>query len=73
MLQIDLKLSFQIPFHTGTLLSSDKDRNQLKDYQLKLGISDRNLCECNQIETVEHYPLHCEKYFNEREALRTNK
>ena len=46
--------------------------NQLKDYQLKLGISDSNLCDCNQIETVEHYLLHCEKYFNEREALRTH-
>ena len=38
--------------------------NQLKDYQLKLGISDSNLCECYQIETVEHYLLHCENYFN---------
>ena len=46
--------------------------NQLKDYQLKLGISDSNLCECDKIETVEHYLLHCEKYFNEREALRTH-
>ena len=46
--------------------------NRLKDYQLKLGISDSNLCECDQIETVEHYLLHCEKYFNEREALRTH-
>ena len=46
--------------------------NQLKDYQLKLGISDSNLCDCNQIETVEHYLLHCKKYFNEREDLRTH-
>ena len=39
---------------------------------LKLGISNNNLCECNQLETVEHYLLHCERYFNEREALRTH-
>ena len=31
-----------------------------------------NLCKCNQLETVEHYLLHCERYFNEREALRTH-
>ena len=46
--------------------------NQLKDYQLKLGISDSIFCECYQIETTEHYLLHCETYFNEREALRTH-
>ena len=46
--------------------------NQLRDYQFKLGISNNNLCECNQLETVEHYLLHCERYFNEREALRTH-
>ena len=36
-------------------------------------ISDNNLCQCNQIEAVEHYLLHCEMYFNEREALRTKR
>ena len=46
--------------------------NQLKDYQYKLGISDSNLCECGQIETVEHYLLHCEQYFNQRESMRTH-
>ena len=46
--------------------------NQLRDYQFKLGTSNNNLCECNQLETVEHYLLHCERYFNEREALRTH-
>ena len=46
--------------------------NQLMDYQFKLGISNNNLCECYQLETVEHYLLHCERYFNEREALRTH-
>ena len=45
--------------------------NKLKDYQFKLGICESNLCECGQIETVEHYLLHCELYFNERETLRT--
>ena len=45
--------------------------NKLRDYQFKLGVSDSNLCECGQTETVEHYLLHCEKYLNEREALRT--
>ena len=43
--------------------------SQLKDYQLNFGISDSKICECNQIETVKHYLLHCKKYFNEREAL----
>ena len=33
--------------------------NKLRDYQFKLGISDSNLCECGQIETDEHYLLHC--------------
>ena len=46
--------------------------NQLRDYQFKLDISNNNSCECNQLETVEHYLLHCERYFNEREALRTH-
>ena len=46
--------------------------NKLRDYQFKLGISDSNLCECGQIETVEHYLLHCELYFNQRETLRTH-
>ena len=46
--------------------------NKFRDYQFKLGISDSNLCECGQIETVEHYLLQCEQYFNEREALRTH-
>ena len=46
--------------------------NKLKEYQFKTGISDSNLCECGQIESVEHYLLNCELYFNEREALRTH-
>ena len=46
--------------------------NKLKEYQFKIGISDSNLCECGQIESVEHYLLNCELYFSEREALRTH-
>ena len=46
--------------------------NQLRDCQLKLAISGNNLWECNHLATFEHYLLHCEKYFNERETLRTH-
>lgn len=46
--------------------------NKLKDYQHKIGNTDNNKCECGQIETVEHYLLECEQYFNEREAMRTH-
>ena len=55
-----------------TISYSIAQYNKLRDCQFKLGISDSNLCECGQIETVEHYLLHCEQYFNDREALRTH-
>ena len=29
------------------------------------------MSKCGGIETVEHYLLHCEHYFNEREAIKT--
>ena len=46
--------------------------NKLKEYQYKIGTTDTNLCECGEVETVEHYLLNCENYFNEREAVRTD-
>ena len=46
--------------------------NNLKEYQHKIGNTDTNLCECGEVETVEHYLLNCKNYFNEREALRTH-
>ena len=46
--------------------------NKLKEYQHKIGNTDTNLCECGEVETVEHCLLNCENYFNEREAMRTH-
>ena len=45
--------------------------SKLNDYLYKIGVSDSRQCKCGGIETVEHYLLHCEHYFNEREAMRT--
>ncbi|MEW8544970.1 MAG: reverse transcriptase domain-containing protein [Candidatus Thiodiazotropha sp.] len=46
--------------------------NTLKNYQYKIGNTQSNLCTCGEIETVEHYLLDCDKYFNEREKMRTH-
>ena len=45
---------------------------KLNDYLFKIGVSDTKNCSCGEIETVEHYLINCEKYFNEREKIRTN-
>ena len=36
-----------------------------------LGVSETRTCRCGEIETIEHYLLHCELYFNKREAMKT--
>ena len=43
----------------------------MNDYLYKLGIKDANACECGEPETIEHYLLHCELYFDAREHMRT--
>ena len=37
----------------------------------KIGVSETSKCTCGEVETIEHYLLHCENYFNERERMRT--
>ena len=49
-----------------------QEYNNFKEYQHKIGNTDTNLCECGDVETLEHYLRNCENYFNEREALRTH-
>ena len=44
---------------------------KLNDYMYKVGVSDTRICSCGEIETIEHYLLNCENYFNERERMRT--
>ena len=36
----------------------------------KVGVSDTRNCSCGEVETIEHYLLNCENYFNERERMR---
>ena len=38
---------------------------KLNDYMQKRGSLTRT-CKCEESETIEHYLLHCELYFNER-------
>ena len=44
---------------------------KLNDYLHKIGVSETSECTCGEVETIEHYLLHCENYFNERERMRT--
>ena len=44
---------------------------KLYSYLFKIGVSQTRNCNCGEIETIEHYLLNCENYFNERERLRT--
>ena len=44
---------------------------RLNDYLFKIGVSQTRNCSCGEMETIEHYLLNCEKYFNERERMRT--
>ena len=44
---------------------------KLNDYLHKLNIKDSSTYECGEPETVEHYLLHCEQYFDARERMRT--
>ena len=44
---------------------------QLNKYLHQIGVRDSPLCECGSTETVEHYLLKCEHYFNSRESMRT--
>ena len=41
----------------------------LNDYRHKLGQSESGLCECGQMETVQHYLLQCQLYEEERGIL----
>ena len=66
------QIDFPNTVSNGNIAKLGLGYNKLKDYQYKIGISDSNLCECGEMETVEHYLLHCELYFNERETLRTH-
>ena len=43
---------------------------KLNDYLHKIGVSETSKCSCGEVETIEHYLLHCENYFNERERMR---
>ena len=45
--------------------------SKLNDYLYKIGVSESWQCKCGRSETIEHYLLHCELYYNEREAMRT--
>ena len=36
----------------------------------KVGVSDTRNCSCGEVETIEHYLLNCENYFNERGRMR---
>ena len=45
--------------------------SKLNDYLHKIGVSESKKCKCGGSETIEHYLLHCELYFNEREAMRS--
>ena len=44
---------------------------KLNDYLHKIGVSKTRKCKGGESETIEHYLLHCELNFNEREAMRT--
>ena len=44
---------------------------QLNKYLHQIGVKDSPLCECGSPETVEHYLLNCERYFDSRESMRT--
>ena len=41
----------------------------LNDYRHKLGQCESGLCECGQMETVQHYLLQCQLYEEERNIL----
>ena len=43
--------------------------NIINDYRHKLGQCESELCECGQIETVQHYLLQCQLYEEERNIL----
>ena len=45
---------------------------KLNDYLYKIGVSDTKNCSCGEIETIEHYLLECENYFDQRERMRTS-
>ena len=44
---------------------------KLNDYLHKIVVSETKKCSCGDIETIEHYLLNGENYFNERERMRT--
>ena len=44
---------------------------KLNDYMYNVGVSDTRNCSCREVETIEHYLLNCENYFNEKERMRT--
>ena len=44
---------------------------KLNEYLHRIGVSETSKCSCREVETIEHYLLHCEIYFNERERMRT--
>ena len=43
--------------------------SMLNDYRHKLGQCESGLCECGQMETVQHYLLQCQLYEEERNIL----
>ena len=43
---------------------------QLRGYRHLIGLEDSNKCDCGEVETVEHFLLHCDNYNDIREQLR---
>ena len=43
----------------------------INDHLHKIGVSETRKCSRGEVETIEHYLLQCENYFNERERMRT--
>ena len=65
------KIRLDIPNtrHYKQILQLRTGYSLLNDYRHKLGQCDSGLCECGQMETVQHYLLECHLYEEERAVL----
>ena len=65
------KIRLDIPNtrHKKQILQLRTGYSLLNDYRHKLGQCDSGLCECGQMETVQHYLLECHLYEEERAVL----
>ena len=70
--QVDYKIKHKFDTRKGESVITQMRTGyaKLNEYLNKSNITESDMCQCGEIESVKHYLIECELYENEREQLR---